>query len=92
MAVSEQITLYPAPGDAGSPVTLKDRYDNFIGGHWVPPAEEAYSENPSPATGQPFCEVPRSTPHDIDLALDAAHAARERWGETSTTDRAAVLD
>jgi aldehyde dehydrogenase len=92
MAVSEQVTLYPAPGDAGSPVTLKDRYDNFIGGHWVPPAEEAYSENPSPATGQPFCEVPRSTPHDIDLALDAAHAARERWGETSTTDRAAVLD
>ena len=23
-------------GEAGSPVELKSRYDNFIGGHWVP--------------------------------------------------------
>jgi aldehyde dehydrogenase len=36
--------------------------------------------------------VARSTPADIDLALDAAHAARQAWGETSTTDRAKVLN
>ena len=30
--------------------------------------------------------------HDVDLALDAAHAAREAWGETSTTERAKVLN
>ena len=34
----------------------------------------------------------RSTPHDVELALDAAHAAREAWGETSTTERAQVLN
>jgi aldehyde dehydrogenase len=28
----------------------------------------------------------------VDLALDAAHAAREAWGHTSTTDRAKVLN
>jgi aldehyde dehydrogenase len=92
MAITEHVTTYPAPGEPGSPVELKPRYDNFIGGHWVPPAEEEYSQNPTPATGQPFCEVPRSTPHDIDLALDAAHAARQGWGDMSTTKRAAVLD
>jgi aldehyde dehydrogenase len=92
MALTEHVTTYAAPGEAGSPVELKSRYENFIGGHWVPPAEEEYSENPTPSTGEPFCEVPRSTPHDIDLALDAAHAARQAWGETSTTKRAAVLD
>ena len=54
--------------------------------------EGAYSPNPSPATGLPFCEVARSTPADVDLALDAAHAAREAWGETSTTERAGVLN
>ena len=92
MAVAEQTTIYAAPGSPDSPVSLKARYENFIGGHWVAPVEGAYSPNPSPATGQPFCEVARSTPADIDLALDAAHAAREAWGETSTTDRAAVLN
>src|SRR6187455_3697388 len=92
MAVAVQTTVYPAPGLPGSPVSLKPRYENFIGGHWVAPAEGAYSPNPSPATGQPFCEVARSTAHDVDLALDAAHAAREAWGETSTTERAKVLN
>src|SRR5215213_3182214 len=92
MAVVEQTTVYPAPGSPGSLVALKPRYENFIGGHWVAPVEGAYSPNPSPATGQPFCEVARSTARDVDLALDAAHAAREAWGETSTTDRAKVLN
>jgi aldehyde dehydrogenase len=92
MAVVEQTTIYPAPGSPESPVALKPRYENFIGGYWVAPVEGAYSPNPSPATGQPFCEVARSTAPDVDLALDAAHAAREAWGETSTTDRAEVLN
>src|SRR6478752_4448907 len=92
MAVVEQTTVYPAPGSPGSLVALKPRYENFIGGHWVAPVEGAYSPNPSPATGLPFCEVARSTPADVDLALDAAHAAREAWGETSTTERAGVLN
>ena len=38
-------------------------------------------------TGEPFTEVPLSTAEDIELALDAAHAAKETWGETSTTER-----
>ena len=92
MTVAVESTVFPAPGSPGSPVSLKPRYENFIGGRWIAPAEGAYSDNPSPATGQPFCEVARSTPHDVDLALDAAHAAREAWGETSTTERAKVLN
>ena len=58
----------------------------------VAPAEGAYSANPSPATGQPFCEVACSTAPDVELALDAAHSAREAWGESSTADRAKVLN
>ena len=43
MAVVEQTTIYPAPGSPESPVSLKPRYENFIGGYWVAPAEGAYS-------------------------------------------------
>jgi aldehyde dehydrogenase len=92
MATIEKVASYEAPGHPGSPVEVKARYDNFVGGHWVPPVHGEYVENSTPATGEPFTEVPRSTPEDIELALDAAHAAREPWGEASTTERAKVLN
>jgi aldehyde dehydrogenase len=92
MAIAEPVLTYAAPGAPDGLVKLKSRYENFIGGHWVAPIDGGYSADPSPATGHPFCEVARSTPADVDLALDAAHAAREAWGETSTTDRAQVLN
>ena len=58
----------------------------------MPLAKEEYAANVTPATGRPFTEVPQSTPEDIELALDAAHAAKDAWAETSTTDRARVLN
>jgi aldehyde dehydrogenase len=84
--------VYPAPGRPGSPVEVKDRYENFVGGHWVAPVSGEYSADVSPVTGQPFTEVPRSSAEDIELALDAAHAAKDAWGDTSLTARAAVLN
>jgi aldehyde dehydrogenase len=92
MATIEKQLTYAAPGEAESPVELKSRYDNFIGGHWVTPVDGKYAENLTPATGKPFTEVPRSTPEDIELALDAAHAAKDEWGEASTTERSKVLN
>ena len=35
-------SVYEAPGHSGSPVELQDRYDNFIGGEWVPPTTHEY--------------------------------------------------
>jgi len=92
MATIEKVATFAAPGEIDSPVELKARYENFIGGHWVAPVEGEYSENVSPATGEPFTEVPRSTLEDVELALDAAHAAKDAWGEASTTERSRVLN
>jgi aldehyde dehydrogenase len=92
MATIGKAATYAAPGKPDSPVELKSRYDNFIGGEWVAPGNGKYVENVTPATGKPFTEVPRSTAEDIELALDAAHAAKDAWGEASTTERARVLN
>jgi aldehyde dehydrogenase len=92
MATLEKETTYAAPGRADSLVALKGRYDNFIGGKWIAPVKGGYTENVTPATGEAFTEVPLSTAEDIELALDAAHAAKEAWAETSTTERARVLN
>jgi aldehyde dehydrogenase len=92
MATIEKPATYEPPGRPGSLVEVKDRYENFIGGAWTPPETGEYRENLSPATGEPFCEIAYSTPADIELALDAAHAAKGAWGKTSAAGRAAVLD
>ena len=70
---------------------FKSRYDNFIGGTWVAPKSGRYFENTSPINGQRLCDIARSDAADIDLALDAAHAAKEKWGQTPVAERAQIL-
>ncbi|RNB83307.1 aldehyde dehydrogenase family protein [Brevibacillus fluminis] len=84
--------IYAQPGQPGSKVTFKPRYENYIGGKWVAPVKGEYFENVSPVTGKVFCEIARSTSEDIELALDAAHEAKDAWGRTSVTERALILN
>lgn len=83
--------IYLQPGQAGSIVSVQARYGNYINGQWVEPCKGQYFDNVSPVTGLPFCQIPRSTSEDIELALDAAHAAKAAWGQTSVTHRANLL-
>jgi len=86
------MAVYATPGSPGSLMSFQSRYDNFIGGQWVPPVEGQYFEVPSPVTGLSFCEVARSTAADIELALDAAHAAAPAWGKSSVASRSVILN
>ncbi len=43
--------IYVPPGRPGSIVEVADRYENFVGGKWLPPRAGRYSVNLSPATG-----------------------------------------
>src|ERR1051326_7439883 len=92
MATITKPQLFVPPGQPGSLVPVKTRYDNFIGGRWVPPVKSQYTDVLSPVTGLPFTQVPRSTPEDIEAALDAAHAVKDVWGEASPAERARVLN
>ncbi len=83
--------LYVAPGTAGAKHTYKEHYDNFIGGKWVKPVKGQYFDVVTPVTGKPYTKAPRSTAEDVELALDAAHAAADSWGKTSITERSNIL-
>ncbi|MDN5549425.1 MAG: acetaldehyde dehydrogenase ExaC [Brevibacterium aurantiacum] len=85
------MAVYSAPGTEGSLVTFKPRYENYIGGEWVPPKNGNYFDNITPVTGQAFTEIPSSTAEDIETALDAAWAAAPAWGKTSVTERSNIL-
>ena len=88
-AIENQV--YAFPNTDGAVVNYKKRYENYIGGKWTPPLNGEYFDNPTPVTGKVFTEVARSTEDDIELALDAAHAAKDAWGKTSVTERSNIL-
>lgn len=84
--MNEQTTV-----EVGQKIRIQPRYENFINGTWVAPVGGEYFANLSPITGHPICEVARSTSADIELALDAAHGAKDAWARTAPAERAAML-
>lgn len=85
------MTIYAYPGTPGAVANYKKRYDNYIGGQWVPPVGGEYLDNITPVTGEVFCQVARGTAADVEKALDAAHDAAKTWGHSSPAERALIL-
>ena len=83
--------LYTAPGAAGAKIAYKAQYNNFIGGKFVAPVKGQYFDVVSPINGKVYTQAARSTAEDIDLALDAAHAAADAWGKTDAATRSNIL-
>jgi aldehyde dehydrogenase len=83
---------YAHPGTKDAIVGFDAQYENFIGGDWVAPVAGDYFDDYTPVTGKVFTKVARSQAADVDKALDAAHAAAEKWGRTSATQRARILE
>jgi aldehyde dehydrogenase len=82
---------YAKPNTPGAKLDFKPAYDNFIGGKFVPPLKGQYFDVITPITGKPYTKAARSGAEDIELALDAAHAAADAWGRTAPAERASVL-
>jgi aldehyde dehydrogenase len=89
--MSVKLSGYKAPNSEGSILRYKPRYENFIGGEWVPPLTGEYFDNISPVDGKVFTKVARSQKEDIELALDKAHAVKEKWANTSVAERSNIL-
>ncbi len=85
------MTIYAAPGAAGATIQYKAQYDNFIGGKWVAPVGGEYFDVLTPISGKAYTKAARSGAADMELALDAAHAAADAWGKTSITERSNLL-
>ncbi|KKN18137.1 hypothetical protein LCGC14_0958870 [marine sediment metagenome] len=87
----DEFMIYAKPGTEGAVVSFDARYENYIGGKWVAPVKGEYFNNITPVTGEVICEIPESTAEDIDLALDAAHAAKDAWGKMAVAQRSLIL-
>mgnify|MGYP000918692139 CR=1 FL=1 len=88
-----QLSISPALDTSHLDVAFpfKAKYGNFINGQWEAPKSGLYFDNTSPITGEVICQIARSNEEDVNFALDAAHAAKDAWGSTSTTERSNML-
>jgi len=70
----------------------KEKYGNFINGKFIDPVDGKFFDNITPITGKVLCKIARSNEADINLALDAAHAAKDDWGKSGVTERSNILN
>ena len=78
-------------GNLAKRPTFKAKYGNYIGGKFVAPVKGEYFDNISPVDGQVFTQAARSGKEDVELALDAAHAAFPSWRKTAAATRSNLL-
>jgi aldehyde dehydrogenase (NAD+) len=64
---------------------------NYIGGRWVPSANETSIDVINPATEAVIDRVPAGSPADVGAAVEAASAAFTTWSVTPPAERAGHL-
>jgi aldehyde dehydrogenase len=83
--------LYAAPNTPGAKVEYRKQYGNFINGEFRDPIKGQYFYVVTPITGKAYTQAARSTAEDVELALDAAHAAAPKWAAVPPAERANIL-
>ena len=77
----------PAP-ESTDHASVRERYDLFIGGRFVPPAKGKYFPSINPATEKKIAEFAEADADDVDRAVRAARSAYDRvWSKMSGRDR-----
>lgn len=67
------------------------KLQNYINGELIDPVEKKYLDNYHPATGKVYSLIPDSDEKDVQLAVDAAQSAFEKWSHTPKEERSRVL-
>ena len=81
------MSVYAPPGSPGSLMSFQSRYENFIGGQWVPSSTGNLLDVTNPATGAVLCKVPLTGDRSDLLRGGTFHRGRYRVGAGRCTCR-----
>ncbi len=79
----------PAPESVKAPI--REQYDLFIGGRWIPSKGGKRFPTINPATEETLSRVVDASATDVDRAVEAARKAFPKWSKTKPTERAKYL-
>jgi betaine-aldehyde dehydrogenase len=68
-----------------------EKLSNFINGETVQSSSGETSAIIDPSTGEVYAQAPKSNAHDVDVAMKAASAAFESWGQSTPSERQRAL-
>jgi len=75
--------------ESTAPVSLRERYGLFIGGEWVPSADDKTFATIDPATEESLALVSQASAADVDRAVRAARRGYEKyWRKLRPAERA----
>src|ERR1043166_6611749 len=81
----------PAP-EASDYITLRPRYELFIGGKFIAPKSRKYFDSINPATEEKLAAIAEANTHDVDLAVCSARRAYDNvWSKMSGRERGKYL-
>ncbi len=81
----------PAP-ESTDHITLKERYDLFINGKFIPAESNKYFDTINPSNEQKLSSVALAEAVDVDMAVKAARSAYNKvWSKMSGRDRGKYL-
>ena len=85
-------TLPQAQPKPGNPLdALPEHRDLFYGGAWHVPKANTYVETINPGNGAAIAAVASADADDVELAVQAAHAAFVQWRRLKPLERAGML-
>jgi aldehyde dehydrogenase (NAD+) len=80
----------PAP-ESSDHIRIRDQYELFIGGKFVPPKSGLYFDTLNPATEKHLARVAEADQQDVDDAVKAARKAFTSWSKLPGSERAKYL-
>jgi aldehyde dehydrogenase (NAD+) len=79
---------YSSAPESSDFIELKDKYNHFIGGSFVPPVKDRYMKTFNPSNEEVIAEFAEGTSEDVDKAVKAARKAYDKvWSKLSGKER-----
>jgi aldehyde dehydrogenase (NAD+) len=78
---------YEAAPESKDHIQLKEQYELFINGEFIPPADGNYFETINPADDQVISKIAEASDEDVDKAVVAAEKAFKKWSQMPGKER-----
>jgi len=87
MSKTKNWVYSPAP-ESIDHIQLKNRYDLFINGEFIPPVDGKYFDTINPSNEEKIAEVAESSQADIEKAVESARKAYTKiWSKMAPKER-----
>src|SRR2546428_9439845 len=91
VASGPNVSRYPGRGGESGMSVVGERSRMYVGGAWIGAASGKTMRVTSPASGEPWADLPDASREDVWKACDEAAKAFPKWAATPALERGKIL-